>query len=139
LRPVEGQTILVTGATDGLGCALALDLARRGATVLLHGRSDAHMSDAAREIREATGSARLRAYRAGFSSRDEVRRLAERVLAAEERLDVLTGRYFDGLRPARADAGRRTPRPTARLWRLSEKHAGIDTSTQPSPAPSEIT
>jgi NAD(P)-dependent dehydrogenase (short-subunit alcohol dehydrogenase family) len=98
LRPVEGQTILVTGATDGLGHALALDLARRGATVLLHGRSDARLSDAARELREATGSARLRAYRAAFSSLDEVRRLAERVLA-EERLDVLVNNAGIGAGP----------------------------------------
>ena len=60
MRPLKEQTILVTGATDGLGRALALDLARRGATVLLHGRSGSRLSDTARGIREATGSARLR-------------------------------------------------------------------------------
>jgi NAD(P)-dependent dehydrogenase (short-subunit alcohol dehydrogenase family) len=100
LRPVQGQTILVTGATDGLGRALALDLARRGATVLLHGRSDARLSDAVRGIREATGSAHLRTYRADFSSLDEVRRLAERVLAAEEWLDVLVNNAGIGAGPS---------------------------------------
>jgi short-subunit dehydrogenase len=36
----EGKTVLLTGATDGLGRALATDLAGRGATLLLHGRDE---------------------------------------------------------------------------------------------------
>jgi NAD(P)-dependent dehydrogenase (short-subunit alcohol dehydrogenase family) len=45
LRPVDEQTILVTGATDGLGRALARELAARGATVLVHGRSQQRLDD----------------------------------------------------------------------------------------------
>jgi NAD(P)-dependent dehydrogenase (short-subunit alcohol dehydrogenase family) len=41
VRVVPEQTILITGATDRLGRALAIDLARAGATLLLHGRDDA--------------------------------------------------------------------------------------------------
>jgi len=36
--PISDQTVLITGATDGLGRALAEELARGGATVLVHGR-----------------------------------------------------------------------------------------------------
>ena len=39
MRDLGGATILVTGATDGLGKRVAQELAGRGATVLLHGRS----------------------------------------------------------------------------------------------------
>jgi NAD(P)-dependent dehydrogenase (short-subunit alcohol dehydrogenase family) len=39
MEPIEDQFILVTGATDGIGRGTALELARRGATVLLHGRN----------------------------------------------------------------------------------------------------
>jgi len=60
-------------------------------------------------------------------------------LAIAPEFEAVTGRYFDGLRPARADAQAYDPQARRRLWRLSEKHAGIDTSTQPLPAPSEIT
>ena len=82
-------TVLVTGATDGLGKAVAAELARRGATVLVHGRSDEHAEVAVGDVRAASGSSRVRAYAADLASLAEVRGLAERVLEAEERLDVL--------------------------------------------------
>src|SRR4051794_41644249 len=56
---MDGRTALITGATDGLGRALAADLAGRGARVLVHGRDPGRVSDAARE-----GGA-ARAYVAG--------------------------------------------------------------------------
>jgi NAD(P)-dependent dehydrogenase (short-subunit alcohol dehydrogenase family) len=89
MRPVDQQTILVTGATDGLGRALARELASLGATVLLHGRDQKRLEEARREIGQATGGDRLRAYRADLSSLDEVRRLAREVTGEQERLDVL--------------------------------------------------
>jgi NAD(P)-dependent dehydrogenase (short-subunit alcohol dehydrogenase family) len=88
MRSVDEQTILVTGATDGLGRALARELAARGATVLVHGRSQERLDDTLREIREGTGSDRLRPYRADLASLGQVRRLAREV-GAEQRLDVL--------------------------------------------------
>jgi NAD(P)-dependent dehydrogenase (short-subunit alcohol dehydrogenase family) len=88
MRPLDEQTILVTGATDGLGRALARELAARGATVLVHGRSQQRLDDTLRELREATGSERLRPYRADLASLEEVRRLGREV-GAEQRLDVL--------------------------------------------------
>jgi short-subunit dehydrogenase len=57
MRPVQEQTVLVTGATDGLGEALARELASRGARVLVHGRNDARIDQVLRTIRAATGSA----------------------------------------------------------------------------------
>ncbi len=89
MRALEEQTILVTGATDGLGRALARDLASRGATLLLHGRSDARLAETLHEIREATGNDRVRSYLADFSSLDEVRRLALEIERDQHRLDVL--------------------------------------------------
>jgi NAD(P)-dependent dehydrogenase (short-subunit alcohol dehydrogenase family) len=65
------KTILITGATDGLGRALVSELADEGATLLLHGR------------REGVP------YRADLASLDEVRELARRVEAENDRLDVL--------------------------------------------------
>jgi NAD(P)-dependent dehydrogenase (short-subunit alcohol dehydrogenase family) len=83
------QTILVTGATDGLGRALATELAEAGATVLIHGRDDARGRATVEQIRSRTGSERLRWYRADFSSLDEVRELARQVEDEHDRVDVL--------------------------------------------------
>jgi len=82
-------TILVTGATDGLGRAVATELARAGANVLVHGRDDARGEQTLAEIREETGNDRLGWYRADLASLAEVRDLAERFGAEHGRLDVL--------------------------------------------------
>jgi NAD(P)-dependent dehydrogenase (short-subunit alcohol dehydrogenase family) len=89
VHPIDQQTILVTGSTDGLGRALARELAGRGATVLLHGRDSAKGEAALREIREATGNERVAFYLADLGSLAEVRGLAETVRGEQERLDVL--------------------------------------------------
>ena len=64
-------TVLVTGATDGLGRVVAGDLARRGLDVLVHGRS----AERAREVAGEVGAAGV--HLADFSSLAEVRALAE--------------------------------------------------------------
>jgi NAD(P)-dependent dehydrogenase (short-subunit alcohol dehydrogenase family) len=89
VTPLADQTILITGATDGLGRALAEDLARGGATVLVHGRDPGRVTGTIDAIRAATGNERLRPYVADLSDLAQVRRLAEQVLANEPRLDAL--------------------------------------------------
>jgi NAD(P)-dependent dehydrogenase (short-subunit alcohol dehydrogenase family) len=81
--PVQQQTILVTGSTDGLGRATARELADRGATVIVHGRDRGRAESAAREL----GGAPV--VVADLASLDEVRRLAREVEATTDRLDVL--------------------------------------------------
>jgi NAD(P)-dependent dehydrogenase (short-subunit alcohol dehydrogenase family) len=76
-------TILVTGATDGLGRGVAERLAADGATVLLHGRDEARLHEAA----DALGGART--FRADLASLDEVRALADEVTSATDELHVL--------------------------------------------------
>jgi NAD(P)-dependent dehydrogenase (short-subunit alcohol dehydrogenase family) len=98
MRPLEQQTILVTGSTDGLGRALAHELAARGATVLLHGRDRAKGDGVLREIRETTGSDRSRFYLADFASLAQVRALAERIVADRDRLDCLVNNAGIGTR-----------------------------------------
>jgi NAD(P)-dependent dehydrogenase (short-subunit alcohol dehydrogenase family) len=89
MRDLAEATILVTGATDGLGKRVALELAAKGATVLLHGRKRERLQAALEEMRRETGSERLRFYLADLSSLGEVRALAERILLDKARLDVL--------------------------------------------------
>jgi NAD(P)-dependent dehydrogenase (short-subunit alcohol dehydrogenase family) len=82
-------TILVTGATDGLGRAVACELAAAGASVLIHGRDADRILATEREIAKLAGADRVRSYRADFSSLAEVVRMAEELCARERRLDVL--------------------------------------------------
>jgi NAD(P)-dependent dehydrogenase (short-subunit alcohol dehydrogenase family) len=88
-RPIEQSTVLITGATDGLGKGVATELARRGAAVLVHGRDQRRIDAALAEVREETGNERLRGYLADLSSLADVRRLADQVRATEPRLKVL--------------------------------------------------
>jgi NAD(P)-dependent dehydrogenase (short-subunit alcohol dehydrogenase family) len=89
MRNLAEATILVTGATDGLGKRVALELAGRDASVLLHGRNPERLEAALEEIGRKTGNEKLDSYLADFSSLGEVRTLAERVLSDQERLDAL--------------------------------------------------
>jgi NAD(P)-dependent dehydrogenase (short-subunit alcohol dehydrogenase family) len=89
IRAAEQQTILVTGSTAGLGKELASELAARGATVLVHGRSDASVDAALADIAEKTGSNRLVPRVADLASLDAVRCLADEVAADHGRIDAL--------------------------------------------------
>ncbi len=89
MKPIEDQVVLITGATDGLGRRVARDLAARGAAVLLHGRNREKGEAALREIRDATGNAKLGYCNADFSSLEAVRRLAAEIEAGQDHLDLL--------------------------------------------------
>ncbi len=89
MRPLEEQTILITGATDGLGRALATALAAEGASVLVHGRSEERARKTLEAIEAETGSQQLRCVFADLGSLEQVRQLARRVLDEHGRLDVL--------------------------------------------------
>jgi NAD(P)-dependent dehydrogenase (short-subunit alcohol dehydrogenase family) len=87
---MTGRTVLVTGATDGLGRALARALVEAGATVLVHGRSPERIDATVEELQRLAGSGdRVRSYRADFAALAEVSDMAGELLAAEPRLDVL--------------------------------------------------
>jgi NAD(P)-dependent dehydrogenase (short-subunit alcohol dehydrogenase family) len=86
---LETKTILVTGATDGLGKLVAIKLAEGGARVLLHGRDQAKGETVLAEIQAATGNPNLEFYRADLAVLPQVRDLAKAVTAKHKRLDVL--------------------------------------------------
>ena len=89
MRNLPEAIVLVTGATDGLGRRVALELAERGATVLLHGRSRERCEAVLEEVRRGTGSEGAHYYLADLSSLAAVRKLAEEIVLEHDRLDVL--------------------------------------------------
>jgi NAD(P)-dependent dehydrogenase (short-subunit alcohol dehydrogenase family) len=89
MRPIEQTTALVTGATDGLGRAVAERLSAAGAELHLHGREAEKLARTLEEIRSATGNERLHTHLADLSSLHEVRALADEVGGATDNLGLL--------------------------------------------------
>jgi len=89
MRALEEQVILITGATDGLGKATALELAKRGARVLIVGRDHPRIAASVEELSQASNNPKLRGYYGDFSSLASVRQLASELLDREPQLDVL--------------------------------------------------
>jgi retinol dehydrogenase 14 len=85
---MRGKTVLVTGATDGIGKATAHQLAGLGAQVVIHGRSASRLQQVAGEIARATGT-RPETLQADFASLAQVRSCAEEIIRRWKRLDVL--------------------------------------------------
>ncbi|MEM7437213.1 MAG: SDR family NAD(P)-dependent oxidoreductase [Myxococcota bacterium] len=81
------KTILITGATDGIGLEAAKLLAASGHRVLLHGRNPGKLGRAAEAVQRGEG--RIPQYVADLSRMDEVQALADEVADAHDNLDVL--------------------------------------------------
>jgi NAD(P)-dependent dehydrogenase (short-subunit alcohol dehydrogenase family) len=86
---VADKTVLITGATDGVGKIVALRLAEAGARALLHGRNEKKGAAVLRAIRNETGNDKLEYFQADFSSPEEVRRMAEEIKTKHDRLELL--------------------------------------------------
>ncbi len=84
-------TILITGATDGIGRETAERLAASGADLILHGRSQAKLDAVLAQLDAVAGRGELSTVVADLSDLDQVRRLAAQVdeRVGERGLDVL--------------------------------------------------
>jgi len=140
----SSKVVLITGATDGLGRALAIHLAERGFDLILHGRDAGRIAAVESESRSA-GAASVLTVLADLSELAQVHSLAESVLSdgrspidslesgvkATARLAVgedvagTTGQFFDGLQVSRASSSAYDADVQRRLWHLSTKLAGI--------------
>ncbi|WP_423834448.1 SDR family NAD(P)-dependent oxidoreductase [Streptomyces manipurensis] len=88
---LSGRTVLVTGATSGIGYETARRLAELGTTVLLHGRTpeEAHAATDRLIATAGVNGAQLKPMVADFTRLEEVENLAHAVVRDHPRLDVL--------------------------------------------------
>jgi NAD(P)-dependent dehydrogenase (short-subunit alcohol dehydrogenase family) len=114
MRPIEETTVLITGATDGLGRGVARDLAARGANVLLHGRSREKLDELSAELGGAP------TFQADLASLEEVRKLAAEVEEQTDALHVLINNA--GIGGGRPDATTRQESKDGHELRLAVNH-----------------
>ena len=103
---LEGKTALVTGASQGIGRACAIELAKTGARVVLAARNEAKLAEVAAEITAAGGTAHAVAL--DVASEDSIKSTAKALLAQFGAVEILVnnaGVTRDGLmmRMKRAD------------------------------------
>src|SRR5260370_38501475 len=100
---MKGKTVLFTGASRGMGRFAAIELARRGAEILVVGHNDARGAAAVDAIRGTGGSAEF--LRADMGDAEDVCALAKAVLARGGSIDVLVP-SAGGLPPPARPPGR---------------------------------
>lgn len=119
------KTILITGATDGIGLETAKMLASGGHTLLLHGRNPAKLENAENTLMALPGVGRIEGFIADLSVTAGAEALSEAIAAAHGSLDVLinnAGVYTvtDPVTPDGLDArfAVNTIAPYVLTWRL---------------------
>lgn len=85
----EKKTILITGATTGIGKATAIALAKQGHHIITHGRNPARTQVALHDIPQAAGRGQVSAFTCDLSSLDSVRSFAATVNQQFPQIDLL--------------------------------------------------
>ena len=88
VKPLQGKVALVTGAAKGIGRAIAVELANRGASVAINFRSSLSEAETLREqLREAGAQATI--YQGDLSNNNEARKVVKDVIDFYKHLDIL--------------------------------------------------
>lgn len=89
MEKLVGKVVLITGASRGLGRALALEYAREGASLVLNSRSNSAAELEGTRLDAQAAGAQVLAVEADVSDRADVERLAAQALACFGHVDVL--------------------------------------------------
>lgn len=83
------KNILITGSTDGIGKLVAIQLAKEGHAVYVHGRNGQKLADTLATIREVSNNKQVKGYQADFSDLTAVREMANQLKKDLPHLDIL--------------------------------------------------
>src|SRR5260370_5666971 len=86
-KQLDGRVALITGASKGLGKAMAVALGAAGARIALFSRSVEQLSEVGRALKDAGGDARV--FQADVSNEEQVRKLERDVTGAFGKVDIL--------------------------------------------------
>src|SRR4051794_7727459 len=84
---IRGKTVLITGASSGIGRATAVKCGAAGASVLLVARTPEKLEETKQEIEDTAGTAHI--HRCDLSDLEDVQRMAQEVLEQHGRVDIL--------------------------------------------------
>ena len=93
---VKGRTVLITGASSGIGESAAKAIGRAGGTVLLVARTREKLETVAEEIRDTGGTAHV--HPCDLSNTDDIDRMADEVLEAHGHVDILVNNAGKSIR-----------------------------------------
>lgn len=83
------KTLLITGSTDGIGKLAAIQFAKEGHRVYLHGRSQEKLSATVDELKKLSNNEAISGFVADFSDLNEVKQMAQQINEELPSLDVL--------------------------------------------------
>ncbi|APD07292.1 3-hydroxybutyrate dehydrogenase [Flavobacteriaceae bacterium UJ101] len=83
------KTIIITGSTDGIGKLAAIQLAKEGHEIYLHGRNQTKLATVIEEVKNASNNANIKGFVADFSDLNAVKQMAEQILKEISKIDIL--------------------------------------------------
>jgi NAD(P)-dependent dehydrogenase (short-subunit alcohol dehydrogenase family) len=86
---MQGKTVLITGATSGIGKAAAIELAKQGATIILHGRDARRLNTTREQVQKASQSNKVDTLLGDLAQKSAIYEMVKNFKTRYDRLDIL--------------------------------------------------